>query len=66
MSFSVTAGVRTFRWNYSKDYSISKGKDRAWIDDILFPISYEIESANGVTASDEEQSELSDSDTGWH
>ena len=66
VSFSVTAGVRTFRWSYSKDYSISKGKDRAWIDDILFPISYEIESANGVTASDEEQSELSDSDTGWH
>ncbi len=33
----VTAGVHTFRWKYSKDYSVNSGSDCAWIDDIQFP-----------------------------
>ena len=35
-SFPVTEGKRTFSWMYSKDYSFSRGKDAAWIDDITF------------------------------
>ena len=53
VSFPVTAGERTFQWRYSKDYSIREGMDRAWIDDILFPISYEIKLPDDVTDSDE-------------
>ncbi|MBN2317338.1 MAG: hypothetical protein JXM79_25670 [Sedimentisphaerales bacterium] len=37
-SFDVTAGTRTFTWTYSKDSSVSRGDDKAWIDDIEFPI----------------------------
>ena len=38
-SFNVTPGVHTFRFRYSKDYSVSNGSDCAWIDNIVFPIS---------------------------
>lgn len=38
VSFPVTPGQRTFKWIYSKDYSVSEGDDTAWIDDITFPI----------------------------
>ncbi len=37
VSFPVTAGRRTFRWEYSKDDSTSDGDDTSWIDDITFP-----------------------------
>ena len=37
VSFHVTDGSRTFEWTYSKDSSVSEGKDTAWIDDIVFP-----------------------------
>ncbi len=36
-SFPVTAGNRTFTWEYSKDGSISTGADAAWVDMIIFP-----------------------------
>jgi len=52
--FPVTAGTRTFTWTYSKDSSVVRGSDTAWIDDIVFPMS----SSTGVTLSsigDEEQ-----------
>jgi len=39
VSFDVTAGLRTFTWTYSKDSSVSRGDDKAWIDDIEFPIN---------------------------
>jgi hypothetical protein len=38
VSFPVEAGRHTFRWNYSKDSSVSEGDDTAWIDDIVFPL----------------------------
>jgi len=38
-AYSVAAGSRTFKWTYSKDYSISRGSDTAWIDDITFPVA---------------------------
>ena len=37
-SANVSAGYRTFKWNYHKDYSVSNGKDAAWIDKIIFPV----------------------------
>ncbi|MBW6459730.1 MAG: T9SS type A sorting domain-containing protein [Bacteroidales bacterium] len=36
-SYPVTAGQRTFKWVYSKDYSVASGMDAAWIDFIVFP-----------------------------
>jgi hypothetical protein len=39
-SFPVRAGTRNFEWTYSKDGSISRGSDTAWIDEIIFPIDY--------------------------
>lgn len=39
VSFPVTAGSHTFKWEYSKDYSASYGSDCAWVDYIIFPQS---------------------------
>lgn len=39
-AYYVTAGVRTFKWVYSKDVYYSTGNDCAWIDYILFPPIY--------------------------
>lgn len=39
VSFPVTAGSHTFKWEYKKDYSTSSGSDCAWIDYITFPQS---------------------------
>ncbi len=36
-TFDVTAGTRTFKWVYEKDYSVSEGDDAAWVDYIVFP-----------------------------
>jgi hypothetical protein len=33
----VTAGIKTFKWEYMKDGSVSNGDDCGWIDDIVFP-----------------------------
>ena len=33
----VTAGEHTFKWSYSKDYSVNSGDDCGYIDDIKFP-----------------------------
>lgn len=35
--FPVQAGTHTFVWNYSKDYSVSAGSDKAWVDFIIWP-----------------------------
>jgi hypothetical protein len=32
---AVTAGTHVFKWEYSKDGSVSSGSDSAWIDDIV-------------------------------
>ncbi|MCP4612349.1 MAG: hypothetical protein GY845_26935 [Planctomycetes bacterium] len=41
VSFPVAAGTRNFEWTYSKDGSISRGSDAAWIDEIVFPLENE-------------------------
>jgi hypothetical protein len=43
VSFPVVEGTRTFAWIYSKDDSVSRGDDTAWIDDIVFPIDHKPE-----------------------
>lgn len=35
--FPVSAGTHTFKWIYSKDASVSRGYDKAWIDFVVFP-----------------------------
>ncbi len=37
VSFDVTDGDHTFKWEYSKDISVSSGSDCAWVDYIVFP-----------------------------
>ncbi len=36
-AYPVNPGVRKFRWVYEKDYSVSNGADKAWIDYIALP-----------------------------
>ncbi len=37
LSYPVSAGTHTYRWEYTKDSSLSIGMDAVWIDDITFP-----------------------------
>lgn len=37
-TYAVNSGNRTFKWTYSKDYSVNTGADCAWVDNIIFPI----------------------------
>jgi hypothetical protein len=38
VSFSYTAGIHTFRWEYNKDGGLLSGSDKAWIDNIRWLI----------------------------
>lgn len=38
-SYTLSAGTRILKWEYSKDSSVSSGSDCAWIDRIIFPAS---------------------------
>lgn len=33
--YTLTAGVHTLEWRYSKDGSVSSGSDQVWVDDIV-------------------------------
>lgn len=37
ISYPVSAGQHTFRWEYLKDAATSTGQDAAWVDFIVFP-----------------------------
>ncbi|MBN3036662.1 MAG: hypothetical protein JW861_13840 [Bacteroidales bacterium] len=37
VTFSVTQGIHTFQWSYTKDQGVTGGSDCAWIDYIRFP-----------------------------
>jgi PKD repeat protein len=39
VSFIVTTGIHTFKWEYSKDESLSSGEDCCWVDFIVFPVA---------------------------
>ncbi len=38
-TYTLAAGTRVLKWEYTKDGSLSGGSDCAWIDDIVFPAS---------------------------
>ena len=38
-AFYVPAGTHTFSFSYSKDYSVRRGADCAWVDNITFPLN---------------------------
>jgi hypothetical protein len=38
VTFPVPIGTNTYRWSYIKDRSLSHGADKAWIDNIIFPV----------------------------
>ncbi len=42
-SYFVEPGIRTFKWIYSKDVTVSAHQDAAWIDFIEFPAIYDPE-----------------------
>jgi hypothetical protein len=37
VAYPVTAGSRTFKWEYMKDFTVSSGDDCAWVDYITLP-----------------------------
>ena len=37
VSYMVAGGTNTYRWEYSKDNSVSSGQDAVWIDEVVFP-----------------------------
>ncbi|NVO21677.1 MAG: T9SS type A sorting domain-containing protein [Bacteroidetes bacterium] len=37
VSFTVPGGLHTLKWVYRKDYSVSTGSDKAWVDYISWP-----------------------------
>ena len=41
VTYPVTVGTNTFKWEYTKDAGTSTGSDCAWIDDVVFPSSGE-------------------------
>lgn len=41
VSYAVTTGSHIFKWEYSKDQSQVSGSDCAWVDNIVFPQSYQ-------------------------
>ena len=48
-SYSInTTGLHTFKWEYSKDGSVSNGDDCAWVDYIEFP-QYQVPPTYSVT-----------------
>ena len=38
-AFFVPAGTHTFKFSYEKDYSVNRGSDCAWIDNLHLPVS---------------------------
>jgi hypothetical protein len=35
-SFRIPTGLHTAQWSYSKDYSVDRGVDAGWLDDVTF------------------------------
>jgi hypothetical protein len=40
VSIPVESGTHTFRWDYDKDSTASSGQDTAWLDEIVFPVTF--------------------------
>jgi hypothetical protein len=50
IAYPVTAGTRTFKWEYSKDVTVAEGSDAAFIDYIVFPATI---STSGFAGADD-------------
>ncbi len=37
VNYTLTSGLHTLKWVYRKDYSVSAGSDKAWVDYISWP-----------------------------
>jgi hypothetical protein len=37
-NFALTAGAQTLRWAYTKDKSVSRGQDAAWVDEVSLSV----------------------------
>jgi len=49
MIYPIEQGTHTFKWAYSKDYSVNSGHDCAWVDDIsILPTSTTIVYSGGT------------------
>lgn len=48
-SFDISAGEHTLKWEYLKDFSESRGSDKAWIDNVNY-IGIGANLANGIDA----------------
>ncbi len=35
--FPISGGTHTFKWDFTKDGSVSRGQDAAWVDNIIIP-----------------------------
>ena len=57
-SYSVPAGKHTFTWTYEKDDSYGEGKDAAWVDGVLLPIT-----TQEIAVEDEKGLELTNGST---
>jgi hypothetical protein len=44
----VTAGAHSFRWVYAKDFTVSAGSDKGWLDDVQFEVGGHLTAANGL------------------
>jgi hypothetical protein len=49
--YAINAGVHTLRFEYTKDVSVSKNQDAAWIDNLRLPTKAIITSINSVMKS---------------
>ena len=49
--YAINAGVHTLRFEYTKDVSVSKNQDAAWIDNLRLPTKAIITSINSVMES---------------
>ena len=36
VEYNISEGVHTYRWNYTKDYSMSSGEDTYYVDNVVF------------------------------
>ena len=52
MTYSISAGSHTIKWDYSKDSSVSRGSDCGWVDQIIWSDGYRVSfNARGGTCS---------------
>ena len=57
-TLAIEAGTHTLHWRYSKDGSVSRGSDAAWVDELSFvPVRYTltVNAGGGIVTADPQQ-----------